>query len=129
MKPQGVLMTLHGTLENIGLRQLSAQRLGIAAGFTIQSTALCAVVGMLLVCWPALHGAVQGVGSGCALYLWARLRRGRGTVAAGERAAFADAAARQLLSPRAWLIAATAVMLLLPEAREPVLMAAYTGTI
>jgi threonine/homoserine/homoserine lactone efflux protein len=123
-------MTLIGTAANLGLRHAVAQLLGIAAGFAIQTTALCAGLGLLLIRWPELHGILQGAAAGCLLYLGWQMLRGRGaTSAAGEPIVFWEAAARQFLNPRAWLIAATAAMLWLPLALEPVLTAGYTGAI
>jgi threonine/homoserine/homoserine lactone efflux protein len=124
-------MTLTDTGANLGLRQTVGQLLGIAAGFAIQSIALCAGLGMILIRWPELHGVSQGLAAGCVLYLGGPLLRGRGAIAAAplEPVSFWEAAARQFLTPRAWLISATAAMLCLPVALEPVLMAGYTGAI
>jgi threonine/homoserine/homoserine lactone efflux protein len=122
-------MTLNGTAANLGLRQAVTQLLGIAAGFAIQSIALCAGLGMLLIRWPELHGIFQGAAAGCLLYLVWQMLRGRTTGRADEPILFWEAAAGQFLDPRAWLISATAAMLLLPLALERVLMAGYTGAI
>jgi threonine/homoserine/homoserine lactone efflux protein len=113
------------TLEN-----LTPQLLGIAAGFAIQTIALCAGLGMLLSRWPELQGLLHGAAAGCLVYLgWQMLRARSATGAAGEPILFWEAAARQFLNPWAWLISATAAMLLLPLALEQVLTAGYTGAI
>jgi threonine/homoserine/homoserine lactone efflux protein len=124
-------MTLIGTAANLGLRQTLAQLLGIAAGFAIQTIALCAGLGMVLMRWPELHGALQVMAAGCVSCVVWQMLRGRGAMAgvAVEPAPFWEAAARQFLNPRAWLISATAAMLCLPVALGPVLMAGYTGAI
>jgi|HubBroStandDraft_5_1064220.scaffolds.fasta_scaffold113870_2 threonine/homoserine/homoserine lactone efflux protein len=124
-------MTLTDTGANLALRQAAGQLLGIAAGFAIQSIALCAGLGMILLRWPELHGVLQGMAAGCVMYLGWQMLRGRGAMAgaAGDPVPFWEAAARQFLNPRAWLICATAAMLCLPVALEPVLMAGYTGAI
>ena len=123
-------MTLTDTGPNLGLRHTLAQLLGIAAGFAIQTLALCAGLGMTLMRWPELQGALQGIAAGAAAYLLWQLLGGRGVMpgAAGEPG-FWEAAARQFLHPRAWLLAATAAVLILPVALEPALMAGYTGAI
>jgi threonine/homoserine/homoserine lactone efflux protein len=123
-------MTLIGTAATLGLRHAVTQLLGIAAGFAIQTIALCAGLGVLLTRWPALHGILQATAAGCLVYLGWQMLRGRGaTGAAEEPILFCEAAARQFLNPRAWLISATAAMLFLPLALEPVLTAGYTGAI
>ncbi|MGC1457855.1 MAG: hypothetical protein WA825_06225 [Steroidobacteraceae bacterium] len=122
-------MTLIGTAVNLALRQSPAHLLGIAAGFAIQTTALSAGLGPLLMRWPELHGALQGMGAGCALYLGWQMLRGRGAASAVIPNLFWEAAARHFLNPGAWLLAATAAMLILPVALEPALMAGYTGAI
>jgi threonine/homoserine/homoserine lactone efflux protein len=124
-------MTLTDAGANLGLRQAMGQLLGIAAGFAIQTTALCAGLGMMLIRWPELHGASQGVAAGCALYLGWQMLRGRSALpgAAGEPLPFWEAAVRQILNPKAWLIGATAAMLCMPLALAPVLRAGYTGAI
>jgi threonine/homoserine/homoserine lactone efflux protein len=124
-------MTLSDTGANLGLRQAAGQLLGIAAGFALQTIALCAGLGMILVRWPGLHGALQAMAAAGVMYLgWQMLRRrGAPVGAGGDPASFWEAAARQFLNPRAWLISATAAMLCLPMALEPVLMAGYTGAI
>lgn len=104
--------------------------MGIAAGFAIQTVALCAVLGMLLSRWPQLQIAVQATAAGCLLYLgWQRLRGSGATLGAGGPNLFWEAAARHFLSPRAWLISAAAAMLLLPQALAQILTAGYTGAI
>ncbi len=124
-------MTLTDTGATLGLRQAVAQLLGGAAGFAIQPIALGAGLGMILSRWPALQGALQGMALLCAVYPGWQLLRGRGVAVAAtpEPAPFWEAAARPFPNPRAWLIAATAAMLCLPLALEPVLMAGYTGAI
>jgi threonine/homoserine/homoserine lactone efflux protein len=104
---------------------------GIAASFVLQVMALCAALGMLLSRWPELRGLLQATAAGCLLYLgWQMLRARRATIGgAGEPALFWEAAARQFLNPWAWLISATAAMLLLPLALQRVLTAGYTGAI
>jgi threonine/homoserine/homoserine lactone efflux protein len=123
-------MTLIGTAANLALRNAVVQLLAIAAGFAIQTIALCAGLGMLLIRWPELHGILQGTAAGCLVYLGWQMLRGRGASGAAEEPIlFWEAAARQFLNPRAWVMAATAAMLFLPLALEPVLTAGYTGAI
>jgi threonine/homoserine/homoserine lactone efflux protein len=104
---------------------------GIAASFALQIIGLCAALGMLLSRWPELQGLLQGTAAGCLLYLgWQMLRaRSASPGAAGEPTLFWEAAARQFLNPWAWLISATAAMLLLPFALQHLLTAGYTGAI
>jgi threonine/homoserine/homoserine lactone efflux protein len=104
---------------------------GIGASFALQTIALYAALGMLLSRWPELRGLLQGTTVVGLVYLgWQMLRtRGATAGAAGGPVRFWEAAARQFLNPWAWLISATAAMLLLPWALEEVLTAGYTGAI
>jgi threonine/homoserine/homoserine lactone efflux protein len=113
------------------LMNMTPQLLGLAAGFAIQTIALCAGLGMLLSRWPDLQAILHGMAAGCLVYLGWQLRRARSAMAgaAGAPSLFWEAAARQFLNPWAWLISATAAMLLLPLALEQVLTAGYTGAI
>src|SRR5271165_2490377 len=105
-------MTLTDTGANLGLRHTVAQLLGIAAGFAIQTLALCAGLGMILMRWPELQGALQGMAAGAASYLLWQLGGGGGVRrgSAGDPG-FWGAAARHFLHPRAGLRAATAAVL------------------
>ena len=123
-------MTLIGTAANLGLRQALAQLLGMAAGFAIQTIALSAALGMLLIRWPEAHGILQGAAAGCLVYAGLQMLGGRSaTRAAAERIVFWEAAAHQFLNPRAWLLSVTAAMLLLALALDQVLTAGHTGAI
>lgn len=123
-------MTLTDAGTSLALRQTVGQLLGIVAGFAIQTIALCAALGMILMRWPQLHGASQGIAIGCVGCLGWQLLSGRvARAAAIEPVPFCEAAARQLLNSRSWMVSAAAAMLCLPLTLEPVLMAGYTGAI
>jgi threonine/homoserine/homoserine lactone efflux protein len=120
-----------GYMSRTMLMNMTPQLLGIAAGFAIQTVALCAGLGMLLSRWPDLQGILHAMAAACLVYLGWQLLRARSATAgaAGEPMLFWEAAARQFLNPWAWFISATAAMLLLPLALEQVLTAGYTGAI
>jgi threonine/homoserine/homoserine lactone efflux protein len=107
------------------------QATGVAAGFTLQSVALCCGLVILLAPWPQLLGAMPWLGVGGWLCLgWQTLRARRpGARGAGRSMRFWEAAAHQFLNPTAWLMSLTTVMLLLPWELARVLASGYTATI
>jgi threonine/homoserine/homoserine lactone efflux protein len=124
-----VLPTAAGA--NFAVRRALAPLLGAAAVFGIQVIAVCGALGLLLTRAPQLHLALQCTGGACLLYLgWQLLRqRSAGSASGAAFSTFGEAAARQFLNPKAWLMSLTAATLLLPAQWEQVLAGGYTGMI
>ncbi len=116
---------------NLGLRRNPAALLGVAAGLWIQLVAVCGGLVMLLWRWPQVHGALQCLGAGLLLYLGRSLLGLRRPRQGGDGGfiSFGEAAARQLLNPRAWLMSLTAATLLLPAQTELALAHCCAATI
>jgi threonine/homoserine/homoserine lactone efflux protein len=107
------------------------QATGVAAGFALQSLAMCCGLVILLARWPQVLGAIQWLGVGCLVYLGWQTLRARRPGARGARGSvkFWEAAAHQFLNPTAWLMSLATVLLLLPGELARVLASGYTATI
>ncbi len=107
------------------------QATGVAAGFAVQSVAMCCGLVILAARWPQLLGAMHWLGVGGLLYLgWQTLRaRHPDAPGAGGSVMFWEAAAHQFLNPTAWLMSLITVLLLWPWELGRMLANGYTATI
>src|SRR5690242_18813812 len=106
--PNNVMVA--ASAANHGIRATMPHMFGIAAGFAVMLTLVCAGLGSALVSWPLLPPVFRWVGAAwLALLAWqiasapAPGEGGRGRVLG-----FFGAAAFQWINPKAWLIAAGA---------------------
>lgn len=106
--PNNVMVA--ASAANHGVRATMPHMFGIAAGFSVMLTLVCAGLGSALVSWPLLLPVFRWVGAAwLALIAWqiatapAPGEGGRGRVLG-----FFGAAAFQWINPKAWLIAAGA---------------------
>ncbi|GAC1336604.1 MAG: LysE family translocator [Acetobacteraceae bacterium] len=111
--PNNTMVTASGA--NFGFRRTVPHMLGIAAGFPVMLVALALGAGAPLQAWPWLHQALQGIGVLYLLWLAWRIATSRPNAAGpgGARRSpmtFLQAALFQWVNPKAWIVAAGAVV-------------------
>ena len=114
--PNNVMLTASGA--NYGFRRTVPHLLGVTIGHTAQTVAVCAGLGAIFLRWPALQPALQWIGAIYLVYMgWRLLGSGDpGNTATGARPiAFFEAAAFQLLNPKAWVMSLTVASLFMPR--------------
>ena len=112
--PNNVMVLASGA--RFGLRRTLPHLAGVTLGFTAQVIMICAGIGTLLVRLPSIRASMQWVGVAYMLYLAVRLL-GSGPVGAVERSRpvrFWEAAAFQLVNPKAWVMALTTASVFMP---------------
>ena len=127
--PNNVMLTAAGA--NFGLRRTVPHILGVTAGFGVLVAAACGGLAVLFTRWPQVHIALKWVGAAYLLFLGWQILRARGPAggSAGKPVTFGEAAAFQVLNPKAWIIALTAATLFLPPQLGQVLASGYVATI
>jgi len=116
---------------NFGFRRTVPQILGIMAGLGALLLAVGLGLGALLTAVPALGIVLKGLGAAWLLTLAWRIATARGLGAGAEVAkpiSFAEAAAFQLINPKAW-IAALSAMAVYAQVEAPILSAVLIALI
>jgi threonine/homoserine/homoserine lactone efflux protein len=103
--PNNVMVA--ASAANHGIRATMPHMLGIATGFAMMLTLVCAGLGSALVNWPLLLPLFRWVGTAWLLYLaWQIARAGAPGEGGGTRVlGFMGAVGFQWINPKAWLIA------------------------
>lgn len=106
--PNNVMVA--ASAANHGVRATMPHMLGIATGFSVMLTLVCAGLGSALVSWPLLLPAFRWVGAAWLLVLAWQIASAPppGEGGRGRVLGFFGAAAFQWINPKAWLIAAGA---------------------
>ncbi len=106
--PNNVMVA--ASAANFGIRATVPHMFGIAVGFSVMLTLVCAGLGSTLVNWPLLLPVFRWVGAAwLALLAWQiAFAQAPGEGGKGNVLSFAGAAAFQWVNPKAWLIAAGA---------------------
>jgi threonine/homoserine/homoserine lactone efflux protein len=109
---------------NFGLRRTVPHMLGISIGFLVLQLAVGLGLGAVLSAYPSLHVALKIAGGAYLVYLAWKIAMSRSLSAKGEGRArpmsFLEAAAFQWVSPKAWVLALTA-MAVYGDAERPFL--------
>lgn len=120
--PNNLMLLASGV--NFGFWRTVPHMLGIAAGFGSLLIGVGMGLGALLTAFPQLHLALKIVGGAYMLYLAWRIAMSRSLAKDGEASArpmtFLQAAAFQLVNPKGWVMAVTA-MAVYTNAERPVL--------
>jgi threonine/homoserine/homoserine lactone efflux protein len=114
--PNNVMLTASGA--NYGFRRTVPHLLGVTIGHTAQTVAVCAGLGAIFLRWPALQTALQWIGAIYLVYMgWRLLGSGdpRNAATGARPISFFEAAAFQLLNPKAWVMSLTAASLFMPR--------------
>ncbi len=113
--PNNVMLTASGA--NYGFRRTLPHLCGVTIGHTAQTVAVCAGLGAIFLRWPALQTALQWVGAAYLVYMgWRLLGAGDPKTSASARPiSFLEAAAFQLLNPKAWVMSLTTASLFMPR--------------
>jgi threonine/homoserine/homoserine lactone efflux protein len=114
--PNNVMLTASGA--NYGFRRTVPHLLGVTIGHTAQTVAVCAGLGAIFLRWPALQTALQWIGAIYLVYMgWRLLGSGdpRNAATGARPITFFEAAAFQLLNPKAWVMSLTAASLFMPR--------------
>ena len=112
--PNNAMVAASGA--SFGFRRTVPHMLGVAVGFPLMLVAVALGAGEALRTWPWLHAALKWVGAAFLLWLaWhiARIRPEAAAVGRAERSrplTFLRAALFQWVNPKAWVIAASAVV-------------------
>jgi threonine/homoserine/homoserine lactone efflux protein len=114
--PNNVMLTASGA--NYGFRRTVPHLLGVTIGHTAQTVAVCAGLGAIFLRWPALQTALQWIGAIYLVYMgWRLLGSGdpKNAATGARPITFFEAAAFQLLNPKAWVMSLTAASLFMPR--------------
>lgn len=114
--PNNVMLTASGA--NYGFRRTVPHLLGVTIGHTAQTLAVCAGLGAIFLRWPALQTALQWIGALYLVYMgWRLLGSGdpKNAASGARPIRFFEAAAFQLLNPKAWVMSLTAASLFMPR--------------
>src|SRR6185437_3514506 len=106
--PNNVMVA--ASAANHGIRATIPHMFGIAIGFSVMLTLVCAGLGSALVNWPLLLPIFRWVGAAWLTFLAWQIATARapGEGGRGRVLGFFGAAAFQWINPKAWLIAAGA---------------------
>ena len=106
--PNNVMVA--ASAANHGIRATMPHMLGIAVGFSVMLTLVCAGLGSALVSWPLLLPLFRWVGAAWLVVLAWQIASAPppGEGGRGRVLGFFGAAAFQWINPKAWLIAAAA---------------------
>ncbi len=106
--PNNVMVA--ASAANNGIRATVPHMFGIATGFSVMLTLVCAGLGSALVSWPLLLPLFRWVGAGWLVVLAWKIALAPPPGEGGRRRVlgFLGAAAFQWINPKAWLIAAAA---------------------
>jgi len=113
--PNNVMLTASGA--NYGFRRTLPHLCGVTIGHTAQTVAVCAGLGAIFLRWPGLQSALQWLGAAYLVYMgWRLLGSGDPQSAGSARPiTFLEAAAFQLLNPKAWVMSFTTASLFMPR--------------
>ncbi len=117
--PNNVMVTASGA--TFGFRRTVPHLLGISVGFPVMLAAVALGAGGLLRAWPWLHEALRWLGAAYLLWLAGQIARSRppdrdeprasgATPPRSRPLSFLQAALFQWVNPKAWVIAAGAVV-------------------
>ncbi len=126
--PNNVMVA--ASAANHGMRATVPHMFGIAMGFSVMLTLVCAGLGATLVSWPLLLPAFRWVGAAWLAVLAWQIATAPppGEGGRGRVLGFFGAAAFQWINPKAWLIAAAAAgEYLLPDRPLPAQLARIFG--
>lgn len=115
--PNNVMLTASGA--TYGFRRTLPHLFGVTVGHTAQTLAVCAGLGAIFLSWPGLQTALQWIGAAYLVYMgWRLLGSGSSDPNSATRArpiTFLEAAAFQLLNPKAWVMSLTTASLFMPQ--------------
>jgi threonine/homoserine/homoserine lactone efflux protein len=125
--PNNVMLTATGA--NVGIRRGMPHLLGVIVGFGVMQFIVIGGAGTLLTTLPPLLNALKVIGIAVLLWLsWKIATAGRSGAVRERPIGFFGAVAFQPLNPKAWLICASAVSYLQPDANA-LLQSAIFGAI
>lgn len=113
--PNNVMLTASGA--NYGFRRTLPHLFGVTVGHTAQTIAVCAGLGAIFLRWPGLQTALQWIGAAYLVYMgWRLLGASDPKSATSARPiTFLEAAAFQVLNPKAWVMSLTTASLFMPQ--------------
>ncbi len=113
--PNNVMVTASGAA--FGYRATVPHILGIGAGAALQTALVCLGLGELFERFPTLHTTMAWVGAAYLLYMAWRLvgARALSGKSAGRPISLPEAAAFQIVNPKAWVISLTTAAVFLPR--------------
>jgi threonine/homoserine/homoserine lactone efflux protein len=125
--PNNVMLTASGA--NYGFRRTLPHLFGVTVGHTAQTLAVCAGLGAIFLSWPGLQTALQWIGAAYLVYMgWRLLGSGDPKSASSARPiTFLEAAAFQVLNPKAWVMSLTTASLFMPRDMSLLAGCAYVG--
>jgi threonine/homoserine/homoserine lactone efflux protein len=113
--PNNVMVTASGAA--FGYRATVPHILGVGAGAALQTALVCLGLGELFERFPALHTAMAWIGAAYLLYMAWRLVGAQAVSgkSAGRPISLPEAAAFQVVNPKAWVMALTTAAVFLPR--------------
>lgn len=116
--PNNVMLTASGV--NFGFRRTVPHMLGISFGFALQAVVTSLGLGALFLQMPQLQTWMSWIGAAYLAYMgWRLLGAGRvGETRSARPMSAWEAAAFQLINPKAWVIAITVGVMFLPKTAD-----------
>lgn len=127
--PNNVMLTASGV--NFGFRRTVPHMLGISFGFALQSVVTALGLGALFLQLPQLQTWMSWIGAAYLAWMGWRLLQaaGVGEASSARPLSVWEAAAFQLVNPKAWVIAITVGVMFLPKSVEATALAFALATI
>jgi threonine/homoserine/homoserine lactone efflux protein len=124
--PNNIMLTATGA--NVGIRRGMPHLLGIIVGFGLMQFIFISGAGTLLTSLPQLIIGLKVIGNAVLLWLsWKSATAGRSGVVRVRPMGFFSAIVFQLANPKGWLICASAVGFLQPDANAILQAAIFSG--
>ena len=119
--PNNIMLLASGA--RFGIRRTLPHLLGVSAGFTAQTVAVCAGLGLVTERLPGLQLWLTWAGVGFMAWLAYKLLRSgpAGSADAARPLSTLEAALFQLINPKAWVIAVTTASVFMPKSGDLVL--------
>jgi threonine/homoserine/homoserine lactone efflux protein len=113
--PNNIMLLASGA--RFGLRRTVPHLLGVSVGFTAQTVAVCAGLGIATQSLPGLHTALTWAGVALMAWLAFRLLRAEpsDSADAAQPLSFVEAVLFQGVNPKAWVIALTTASVFMPK--------------
>jgi len=117
--PNNIMLLASGA--QFGLKRTLPHLLGVSVGFTLQTVAVCAGLGVVLEALPAAQAWLTWVGVAFMGWLAVKLLRsgpvdGNGSAdTKGRPLSFVEAVLFQAINPKAWVIALTTASVFMPK--------------
>jgi len=122
--PNNIMLLASGA--RFGMRRTLPHLFGVSAGFTLQTVAVCAGLGVVLEWAPGLQAWLTWIGVGFMGWLAFKLLNAAppgsaGSASAARPISVVEAMLFQLVNPKAWVIALTTASVFMPKSGDLVL--------